>query len=235
MTRRTPTLLALLAAPLLLAACANTPSLRMNTPPGLAQATVLDVSQRSRASGLLVNEGFNLGGLTVDQVRHSATSSSSFSIGPLGSAKSRQTLSYSLTGTQAWRGRCELRSKDQSLDAGRGLQLQNEKAEISCSCERDGGGPAAQLQVDDGWRPARGEVTVNGQRYAIEQLRFDRSEGGLRDPQPGFVIQAPGGAAVAAVETLHPGRLWLQPPLDGASTREPLACLAAGLMLAAPR
>lgn len=224
---------ALALAGLLLGGCALPPGSRMAAPGDIAPtAEVLDVSNRSRATGLLIDESFDLGAYQVREVRRSSTSNRSYSVGAVSGASSRESFSLRFIGQQEWQGRCAFRAKDQFVQLS-AVTLENRRAQLACSCQS--GREQAELLLDDEWRPLRGEMHVAGASYAMQQYRFGHSEGGLRSPAVGYRVELPGsGAGVAAVEVLHPGRVWQQRNLPEAQ-REPMACLLATLMVYGPQ
>ena len=214
---------------LALSACALPPGSRMTPPADIAAtADMLDVANRSRATGLLVDESFDVGSYQVRQVRRGAAANSSFSIGSLSLASGHERFSFAFRGQQEWQGRCELQTRDNSLAIKAGT-LEDSRARLNCACRSEQA--EVSLHLDDEWRPLRGEMVMGATRYAMQQYRFGTSEGGLRSPAVGYRVEQPGnGAGVAAVEVLHPGRIWQQRSL-AVSEREPMACLLSALMI----
>lgn len=220
-------------AGLVLAGCALPPSSRMAAPADIAPtADVLDTSGRSRARGSLIDESFDLGSYAVRDVKRSASSGQSYSVGALSSASLRESFRFRFDGRQVWQGRCELRATDRALQVGV-VALEDTRAQLECSCGSDR--EQATLTLEDEGRSLRGEMRVGGAAYAMQQYRFGLGDGGVRSPAVGYRVETPdAGAGVAAVEVLHPGRVWQQRSLPEAQ-REPMACLLTSLMIYGPQ
>lgn len=214
---------------LLLSGCALPPSSRMEAPADIAPtAEVLDVAKRSRATGLLVDESFDVGAYQVRKVKRGAMSNSSFSIGPVSTASSEEGFSFQFHGSQSWQGRCALRAKDRFLQV-KVLTLEDRHAELQCSCDSEK--QSVSLQLADEGRQLRGEMAIGAARYTLLPYLFGNSDGSVRAKAVGYRVEQPGnGAGVAAVEVLYPGRIWQQRSLP-TEQREPMACLMSGLMI----
>jgi len=213
---------------LLLSACAI-PTARMPTPGDLASAAdVLEVAHRSRASGLLVDESFDIGPYQVRRVKRGISASQGASIGALSTESGRQSFRYEFKGQQDWQGHCELRTRDNGFQATQSLRLEDSRANLQCSCTS----PTREvhLQLSDQGRSVQGSMTLDSSRHAMQQERFGLGDGGLRAPAMGYRVESPEGRTMAAVEVLHPGRIWQQRDLP-LEQREPQACLFSGLML----
>lgn len=218
---------------LLLGGCALPPGSRMAAPADIAPtAEVLDVGHRSVARGLLIDESFDVGLYRVHEVRRGSTSNRSGSIGALSATSTRESFGFSFTGRQDWQGRCEYRSRGHYLQVN-AVTLEDRKDELDCSCQS--GGEQVRLHLQDQGRPLRGEMQLGQARYAMLQYAFGNSDGGVRSPAVGYRVEPlQGGAGVAAVEVLHPGRIWQQRDLPAAQ-REPMACLLSALMIYGPQ
>lgn len=214
---------------LLLGGCVLPAGSRMAPPADIAPtAVVMDTTGRSAARGLLVDESFDLGAFQVRAVKRGGTSSTSHSLGALSAASSRERFSFRFIGREQWLGRCELRTKDEFLQV-KAVTLESRHAQLDCSCES--GSERVSVLLEDEGRPLRGEMRIGDARYAMQQYRFGNSEGGLRSPAVGYRVETQDdGAGIAAVELLHPGRVWQQRSLPEPQ-REPMACLLTALML----
>ncbi|MDT8998661.1 hypothetical protein RQP53_05190 [Paucibacter sp. APW11] len=234
-----PWLIALPIATVVLAGCASNP-LRMAKPPELAgRAAVLEVSDRSSARGLLVDESFKLGSDQVSQVKRDWDSGGGLAIGPLSTRQQREGFRYRYLGREDWDAQCEYTSQERGLQLFKSLALEDNKAHLSCACRS--GSEQVQIDLDDEWKPLQGSARIGSSSYRISQIAERRTvngmavEQGLKSPALGYRLDdAARGQSVAAVEVLHPGRVWLAHQLP-ASEREPLACLMAGLMLYGPQ
>jgi hypothetical protein len=226
------------ALPLLgLSACVTQPT-RMAAPAGLEaqQAEVLDVGARAKGTGLFAAEDFQVGPYQVSHVKRGWTSSDSSSLGLFSSKTQKQGFSYRFKGQRDWDGSCEYRSKEQGLKIG--MQLENNKAALDCSCRH--GEQTVRLELKDEWKPLEGRLYVGGAEYRMSQIAERRTQNGmpveqsLKSPALGYRVDSLRGSAIAAVEVLHPGRIWQQRQLP-ADQREPMACALAGLMLYGPQ
>lgn len=223
--------LALLVPTLLLAACATA---RMPPPADLPSGTeVLDVGNRSRMTGLLVDESFDLGPYQVRQVKRDLNSAGSVSIGSVSQERSRQGFQFRFIGGEEWQGHCELKTRDTALQANPTLRLEDSRARLACSCNSPT--RSASLHLDDNWRPLQGHMdTGDGKRLEMRQVAFGQGDGGLRSPAMGYRVQGADGRTVAAAEVLYPGRIWRQ-SAQPADQREPQACLLSALMIYGPQ
>src|ERR1043165_2812385 len=85
----------------LLAPCAGP---RMVPPSDVARGSVLDVKNRSKASGAFVNEGFEVGSYKVAKVDRSWVHGNGFGAGPYSTLRSTAGYTYELQGgAQAWK------------------------------------------------------------------------------------------------------------------------------------
>lgn len=228
-------LAALALLPSLLAACAMAPR-QMPLPDSLSTTPALPVSERGSARGLWADESFRIGSWSVHAVKREASEESGFSLGVLGREHQHEGFSFQFEAVASWQGRCDYEYKGSSLKLG-GLQLQDQHGHLSCQCSS--GAQEASLDLDDEWRPTRGELRVDQRHYGLRQVAdVQRVQGhqeapGLRSPSDGYQVLDGSGRAIAAVEVLHPGRLWLGAGLkeDGHAA---MACLMSGLLLYSP-
>ncbi|OYU26749.1 MAG: hypothetical protein CFE41_14835 [Burkholderiales bacterium PBB2] len=233
---RRASMAALLATLLGVSACVTTPT-RMAAPGDLGQtAEVLDVGARAQGTGLFAAEDFQVGPYQVSHVKRGWTSSEGSSLGLFSSKTQKQGFSYRFKGQRDWDGSCEYRSKEQGLKIG--VQLENNKATLDCSCRH--GEQTVRLELKDEWKPLEGRLYVGGAEYRMSQVAERRTQNGmpveqsLKSPALGYRVDSLRGSAIAAVEVLHPGRIWQQRQLP-AEQREPMACALAGLMLYGPQ
>ena len=191
---------------------------RMAAPADIAGASeVLTVSDRSRASGALVNEGFKLGEYEVVDVDRKWDSSSSSGIGPWSKEKKTTGFSYALSSHgKKMPGKCSSETKSQGFGGFNWGSL-----EIACSCEGEGG-KAEVLMVKDGRT-----LKVDDKQYKLEPITAVEG-GGTQSNPTGF--RADADQPLGAVEVVHPGQVWLAKGLD-APTRAKATCAFVGLML----
>lgn len=174
-------------------------------------------------------EAFRLGPYAVHDVRRSAVSTEGFTLGPFGRTTERWDLSFRFEAATAWDGNCDSRRRS-SLTSRLGL-LPDAVTTLRCRCT--GGSQEAELSLSDEWRPAHGELRIDGQVLQMQIQDVRGHEIHLASPAPAFLVSDASGAQVAALETLHPGRAWRSPSLEPGAG-EALACLFAGVLLRYP-
>lgn len=206
----------------LVSACAGP---RMAPPADVAGSSdVLAVSDRSRASGAFVNEGFKLGPYTVADVDRKWDSSSGVSVGPWGKETKTTGFSFTLAGGETkLKGKCESELKKQSI-LGLGGSFDWGSTTIACSCAGSAGTASLVLSKD------KNQITLGSTDYPIQQIHSVQG-GGDQSTPTGFRADADG--PVGAVEVLYPGQVWLKKGLDE-PTRGGVSCLFTGLMLYKP-
>jgi hypothetical protein len=191
---------------------------RMAPPADIAQASeTLPVSDRSRASGAFVNEGFKLGNYDVVDVNRKWTSTENTGIGPWSKETKTTGFSYALaTSGKKLPGKCSSESRSQGIGG-----FSWGKVRIACLCEGEAGG--AEVLMTDAGR----SLKIGGKGYKLEPINTVEG-GGTQSNPTGF--RADGDEPLGAVEVVYPGQVWLKKGLDDA-TRAQTACAFAGLML----
>lgn len=200
----------------------------MKPPVDVAQGTVLEVKGRSIASGLFVNEGFELGPYEVAKVDRNWTSTSSHDVGSYASSTTKTGYSFALRGGKAeWRGACSVYLAQQSMSLGTLVALGTRKSSLDCQCT--GGEKPGRLELRAGTDGEyAGTLYPTAEKgYAIKQVQ--ETDGSYFGGPAGYRIDGDDGAR-GAVEVLHPGRIWFTDRTPE-NEREPSACLLAGLML----
>jgi hypothetical protein len=207
---------------LLAGACAGP---RMAAPGDVSSSTdVLPVSDRSRASGAFVNEGFKLGPYAIADVDRKWDSSSGVSVGPWGKETKTTGFSFTLAGGDIkLKGKCESELKKQSI-LGLGGSFDWGSTTIACSCE--GGADKASLVLSKDTN----KLSIGSTDYPIKQIHSVEG-GGDQSAPSGFRADSDG--PLGAVEVLYPGQVWLKKGLDE-PTRGNVSCLFTGLMLYKP-
>jgi hypothetical protein len=198
---------------------------RMAAPADVSGSSdVLPVSDRSRASGAFVNEGFKLGPYAIADVDRKWDSSSGVSVGPWGKETKTTGFSFSLAGGDSkLKGKCESELKKQSI-LGLGGSFDWGSTTIACSCE--GGADKASLVLSKD----ANKLTVGTTDYPINQIHSVEG-GGDQSAPTGFRADSDG--PLGAVEVLYPGQVWLKKGLDE-PMRANVSCLFTGLMLYKP-
>ncbi|HEX2672064.1 MAG TPA: hypothetical protein VHM25_14380 [Polyangiaceae bacterium] len=208
---------------LALSACAGP---RMAAPADVSSSSdVLAVSERSQASGALVNEGFKLGPYEIADVDRKWDSSSGVSVGPWGKETKTTGFSFTLAGSKTkLKGKCESVLEKQSVLSFGGGSIDWGSTTIACNCEGAADKASLVLSKD------ANKLTVGTTDYPIQPVHS--VVGGSEQSAPsGFRADSDG--PLGAVEVLYPGQVWLKKGLDE-STRSNLSCLFTGLMLYKP-
>jgi hypothetical protein len=207
---------------------------RMLPPKDVSEgAKVLEVVDRSRASGALVDESFKLGSYQVKDVDrdwNTTKKSSGFFV-----SKTTTTTGYTfklLAGKDTWEGACGMTGTSKGVGNSRdGVQWGSD--ELSCECKRGNDSASVSLKADqaDAKHRVEGDLTFGETKYDVHVV--NDSEGSNFTNKPaGFRFDSSAGA-VAAVEMLHPGRVWLTPHLPETQYAG-ISCISAGLMLYQP-
>lgn len=191
---------------------------RMAAPADIAAASeVLTVSDRSRASGAFVNEGFKLGNYEVVDVNRKWDSSSSTGVGPWSKDTKTTGFSYAVSaGGKKLAGKCSSETRSQGFGG-----FNWGSVTVACACEGEAG-KAELLMVKEGRT-----LKVNDKEYKLEPINAVEG-GGTQSSPTGF--RADGEEPLGAVEVLHPGQVWLKKGLDE-PTRQKTTCAFVGLML----
>jgi hypothetical protein len=223
----------------LLTACASTAPLVV--PKDFAgQSQMLPAANRSRMTGLLVDESFNLGPYRVTGIEgKSGSSANSTTINGVKTESKRSGFSYrlvgGLTGQTELLGRCESRSQGISRSA-HGADQEQGRSLFSCVCS-GGNQPEATLSIaGDQSRQGRSSstslslsISVDGQAYRVGRYGEQGQLIPADEPFYGYRVDGPKGA-VAALGLSFPGTVWLHERLPAAQ-QEPMLCALAGLML----
>jgi hypothetical protein len=194
---------------------------RMAAPADIAGASeVLTVSDRSRASGSFVNEGFKLGNYEVVDVDRKWNSTQSSGVGPWSKETKTTGFSFALAaGGKKLPGKCSSVTKSQGLGGFSWGSLR-----IACTCEGEAG--KAEVVMTDTGRTMK----VGDKEYKVEPINTVEG-GGTQSNPTGF--RADGDEPLGAVEVVHPGQVWLKKGLDD-GTRTATSCAFVGLMLYKP-
>jgi hypothetical protein len=191
---------------------------RMAPPADIASASeVLTVSDRSRASGALANEGFKLGNYEVVDVDRKWNSTSGSGVGPWSKETKTTGFSYVLaSGGKKLPGKCSSVTKSQGFG---GFNW----GSVRIACECDGEAGKVELVMTDTGRTMK----VGDKEYKVEPINAVEG-GGTQSNPTGF--RADGDEPLGAVDVGHPGQVWLKKGLDD-GTRSKTTCAFVGLML----
>ena len=198
---------------------------RMAPPADVASGSdVLQVQDRSRASGALADESFKLGNYSVTDVDRDWDSSSGSSFGGFGDKTKTTGYAFKLEGGgEALSGQCASETKEKSVFSGGGAVSWG-SVRITCACS--GAGEGAEIVLSK----AENKLTLDGKKYKVAPVHTTEDGGESSDPS-GFRVD--GDGPLGAVEVVHPGQVWLEKGLEEPA-RAKASCLFAGLMLYQP-
>jgi hypothetical protein len=192
-----------------------------------AGAKVLEVIDRSRASGLFVNEGFKLGDYAVAGVDRDWKRSSSAQMGSLKGSYTSTGYRFDLKrGDLRFVGECGASVLEKSVKI-LGGELGDARNKLSCECREGEAYAMVEMQGTD-MDALEGELKTPRQTLAVKAVNKTDKKAMLMGAV-GYRFDGEGGA-YAAVETLHPGRIWLTPRVQPEDEMG-LVCALAGLML----
>lgn len=203
------------------------PGARMVAPADLAgQSKVLEVANRSTATGALVNESFQLGEYQITDVDRDWNSSSSFGAGAYGSGKKTTGYTFQLkaSGT-TWKGTCASLAKGTSMGD---LSFAN-STDVTCECRSDK--EKVTLKVGGQTAATSGTFKAGAKTYQVTGI--DKTDKSYFGAKPVGYRLDDSGSPYAAVETMRPGRVWLHKDVsepEAAAT----SCALAGMMLYLP-
>lgn len=191
----------------------------------------VEARDRSRASGLLANESFELGAYHVDNVDRDATSRSGSDVGGYGDSETTTGYSYGLTSASGnVQGACGSLAKRRSVSMGGGSSVDWGSTEITCRCTIGDAMSEIRLAGLQGANAGTVRLPSHGALTVTAVTETDKSNYG--SSVPGFRVDSPEGP-VGAVETLYPGKVWIERGTTGEEA-DHLACLFVGLMLYVP-
>jgi len=205
---------------------------RMMTPADLGPvADEIAVSNRSRASGVFANETFAMGAYPVTRVHRGGTSteSSGFKLAGLGkeSSSSKAFYDYDMSSPVGlYKGSCGVRASSESTQVGNWVVGGSGSQVLDCNCS--GAGPGVTRAYLELAPQIRGALVHRSGAAAPLQPATAEGGGSAFSVPVGF--EAGGTPPLGAVETVHPGRVWINRAL-GPGERADLACLFAGLLL----
>lgn len=214
----------LLTTAALVSGCATS---QMMVPPDVVQGTdVLQVTDRSRMSGVLVNEGFRLGDAQISGVSRGGEAGSGLRTGFFKSEEYSGGYSYRYTrGALQLEGACATKSVSESVELGAGVKMSAGAGGLACRC-----GDAEIAMAGRRGKSYEGAMVVGGRSLAVVSLHETESGGYSREPT-GYRVD--GAGVTGAVEVLHPGRVWLDRGLSE-EDRGKVSCLFVGMMLYKP-
>jgi hypothetical protein len=188
---------------------------------------VLEAKDRSRGSGILVDESFAFGPYAVKKVDRNWDHTRESSAGAVSTKTSEGGYSYQLeAGALKLVARCQARSGGTEADLGKGFSLSTGgHASLDCRCDA-----GASLNLEGDEETFRGTLTLDDRLYTLRAI-LELENGSEQRLPAGYRIDA--DEPLGAVEVEHPGRAWLPEDMPE-SSRIKLSCLFAGLMLYQP-
>jgi hypothetical protein len=209
---------------------------RLAVPSDVAAATeVVDVKNRSGATGMFANEDFEIGAYRVRGVDRSATSSTRWSVGTTTRSDYDGGYAFRLEGGEApLEGECRYAgARTSAKDALFGGTVSVGRESLDCACGADvrfgvQSGGSASVPIPNGEQSRLTGHLVLGDR-SLKVRSLHGYEGGATVSEvAGYRVDA--DASFAAVEVLTPGRVFLPRELAPAD-RARLTCLLAGMIL----
>jgi hypothetical protein len=204
---------------------------RMQVPHDVAgRSEVFEATDRSRMSGALADESFQLGPYAVKDVDRKWDSGAGFTIANVSRSKSQGGYTYKLQGRGAnLSGHCVTEDKDTEVGLGGGMAMEFAYAKLACSC--DGGPKQAHVEVTNDEGKLGGAMNTSSANYKVTPI--NQTEGGHSMGSPmGYRLD--GDAGLGATEVAYPGRVWLDKGLADPEKAE-MACIFVGLMLYKPK
>jgi hypothetical protein len=194
------------------------------------RSEVLDATDRSRMSGALADESFQLGPYAVKDVDRKWDSSSGVGIGSVSHSKSQGGYTYKFEGRGAkLSGHCVTEDKETSIGLSSSTSMEFNFAKLACTC--NGGPKLAHVEVTNQNDNLAGPMNTSTGDYQIKSI--NQTEGGHSMGSPmGYRMDGEGG--LGAAEVVHPGRVWLDKKLGDMEKAE-VACIFVGLMLYKPK
>lgn len=227
------------AMALLLGACASTPSI-VRAPQGFeGQSQSLPAANRSRATGLLVDESFDLGPYRATQVKHDVLSSGNkFTLGSFSTGSTSKGFRFSFVGGSG--SESDLSAHCEAVDSGTSVPLMGvvklEKSSFSLQCACDGEDSKSMLTIvrHYDWgalQPNRNVmmVEVNGSSYMLRPYGLMGQLVSDDEPFMGYRLDGSSGPA-AALAPGYPGTVWIHDSL-APSQRKGMSCALAALMI----
>lgn len=192
------------------------------------QSEYIVATERKNASGALVNESFKLGTYAITDVDREWDSTKSMSIWTFSKEKKTSGYSYVFkTPAGEAAGGCQIEGNSKSVSSFGGTTMSSSVSKIGCACRA---GEVAAQAVLDSQNDAKyeGTVTLRDGEYKIAAI-YETQGASLGTGNPtGYRVD--GDTVMAAVDVLHPGRVWLSKNLSE-TQRDDLACIFTGLML----
>jgi hypothetical protein len=214
---------------------------RLAVPSDVAAATeVVDVKNRSGATGTFANEDFEIGELRVRGVDRSATSRTRWSVGTTTQSDYDGGYAFRLEGGEApLEGECRYAgARTSAKDALFGGTFSTARESVDCACGADvrfgvQSGASASVPIPSGEdsRLTGHLVLGAGRTFTVRSLHGFEGGASVR-AAAGYRVDKD-GAPFAAVEVLTPGRVFLPRELAPAD-RARLTCLLAGMILYVP-
>jgi hypothetical protein len=203
------------------------PAARMVAPSDLAgKSRVLEVADRSKATGALANESFKLGDYQIVEVDRDWNSSSSFGAGAYGAGNKTTGYTFQFkAGGTTWKGTCASLAKGKSVGS---ISFAN-STDVTCGCES--GGEKVTLKVGGETEATGGTFTAGSKTYQVSGV--DETDKSYFGAKPVGYRLDDGETAYAAVETMRPGRVWLHEDVSEPEAAA-ISCALAGMMLYIP-
>ena len=203
---------------------------KMVVPADIAALDQIVVTNRSNASGAFIDESFKMGLYAISNVDRKWNTSSSKNLSVVSSEESAGGYAYDFANDKAkGKGECAITGSKKSVSLLSGLDVSKSASKIACACDWSQRVAKVALEAGNDGK-FKGNLVTSAGNYTIEAI-YER-EGSVSDGSPaGYRVD--GQNPVGGVESLKPGRIWLNQSLS-VEERDDLSCVFAGLMLYLP-
>lgn len=210
---------------------------RMTVPSDVqADSEVFEAKGRSWASGMLVDESFQLGPFAVKNVDRSATFGRAstkyehvafifFRKAEHEELKGGYSFDF-LEGEAGLRAECHTFTNRRKRTESDGWDVTEEASRLACACQ--GADRTSTLELHLSGRNPKGTLTLGERSFDATSVKTTNSRWAPAEPV-GFRVDGDEGS-FGSVELLRPGRIWLSRKLSPDERRE-LACLFTGVLL----
>ncbi len=195
-----------------------------------ARSEELPITERSSFSGALANEGFRIGPYAISAVDRKWDSASGWTVGSFTRETTAGGYSFAFEGAgKKLEGKCVTGKQERTHDLGGGAAIEFQNQRLGCACQ--GGESPALVEIAAKERDYSGTLSAAAATYTVHSIH--ELDGGPSQTTPtGYRVESVD--AVAAVDAMGQGRVWLDKKLSE-SARGELSCLIAGLLLYKPK
>ncbi len=194
------------------------------------KADLIVAAERKAASGTLVNESFKLNPYTITDVDRDWDSTKHLSVWTF--SKETKTSGYTYlfkTPSGDLNGNCQIEGRSKSATSFSGVTMSSQVSKIGCACKSSETNIAQTVLDSENDSKYQGQITLRDNTSFKIQAIYEVDGAALSTGNPsGYRVD--GETVKAAVEVMHPGKIWLSKDLSN-EQRDDLSCIFAGLML----